>query len=193
MEILNRTREARRQAEDAARRARRAAAGEPRGPGWLGAIILAGLAGIGGAIAAFLTDPQRGRARRAQLLDQGAATMRRLGRRTERVARYAGATASGAMQAVQHATGPGGTGATDDVTLAARAETELFRDPDIPKGSINLNAERGVLVLRGEVPTEELRDRLGREAETIDGVWAVQNLLKVQDSEVASTSTRRRR
>jgi osmotically-inducible protein OsmY len=191
MDIRNRTREARRQAEDAARRARRAAAGEPRGPGWLGAVLLAGVAGVGGAIVAFLTDPQRGRARRARLMDQGAATIRRLGRRTERVARYAGATASGAMQAVQHATGPGGTGATDDVTLAARAETELFRDPDIPKGSINVNAERGVLVLRGEVPSEELRDRLGRQAEGVDGVWAVQNLLNVTGEEVVTTRRRR--
>ena len=191
MEILKRTREARRQAEDAARRARRAAAGEPRGPSWFGAVVFAALAGIGGAVAAFLTDPQRGRARRARLINQGAATIRRIGHRTERAARYAGATASGAMQAAQHATGPGGTGATDDVTLAARAETELFRDPSVPKGSINLNAERGVLVLRGEVPSEELRDRLGKEAEGIDGVWAVQNLLKVEGERVATTRRRR--
>jgi osmotically-inducible protein OsmY len=190
MNIRDRTNDARRRAAEAADRARRRAAGEPRGPGWLGAVLLAGLAGIGGAIVAFLSDPARGRARRARLMDQGAAMVRRTGRHAERAARYAGATATGAMAAVSNATGPGGTGATDDVTLAARAETELFRDPSVPKGSININAERGTLVLRGQVPSEELRDRLGREAEQIDGVWSVQNLLRVEGEEVGAASGR---
>jgi osmotically-inducible protein OsmY len=190
MNIRDRTNDARRRAAEAADRARRRAAGEPRGPGWLGAVLLAGLAGIGGAIVAFLTDPARGRARRARLMDQGAAMVRRTGRHAERAARYAGATATGAMAAVSNATGPGGTGATDDVTLAARAETELFRDPSVPKGSININAERGTLVLRGQVPSEELRERLGREAEQIDGVWSVQNLLRVEGEEVGAASGR---
>jgi hypothetical protein len=186
MGIADRTKEARRQAEDAARRARRAAAGEPRGPGWTGATLLAALAGIGGAVVAFLMDPQRGRTRRARLIDQGAATLRRTGRRAEHAVRAAGASASGAMQAIQHATGAGGTGATDDVTLAARAATELFRDPSVPKGSINVNAERGVIVLRGEVKTAAQRDKLGRRAEKIDGAWSVQNLLRVEGEEIAA-------
>ena len=53
------------------------------------------------------------------------------------------------------AAGEPSTGALDDVTLVDRARTELFRDQSVPKGSINLNAERGTLVLRGEVPTVE--------------------------------------
>jgi osmotically-inducible protein OsmY len=188
MGLRERTNDARREAARTARRARAAAAGEPRGPGWMGTLVLAGLASIGGAIVAFLTDPTRGRARRAQLLDQGAAMVRRTGRRAERVVRTAGATATGAMAAISNARGPNGTGAIDDVTLAARAETELFRDPSIPKGSININAERGTLVLRGEVPSEELRDRLGDEAERINGVWSVHNLLRVEGEEVGEES-----
>jgi osmotically-inducible protein OsmY len=185
MSIKDRTNDARREAGRAARRARAAAAGERRGPGWFGAVVLAGLASVGGAIVAFLTDPTRGRARRARLLDQSAAALRRTGRRAERAVRGAGASASGAMAAISHARGPSGTGAIDDVTLSARAETELFRDPSVPKGSINVNAERGTLVLRGEVPTAELRDRLGAEAERINGVWSVQNLLRVEGEQVA--------
>ncbi|MGH2417538.1 MAG: BON domain-containing protein [Candidatus Limnocylindria bacterium] len=153
----------------------------------MGTILLAGLAGVGGAIIAFLTDPARGRSRRARLLDQGGAMIRRSGRHAERALRGAGATASGAMAAVSH-TQPSGTGAIDDVTLAARAETELFRDPSVPKGSININAERGILVLRGEVPNAELRDRLASEAERIDGVWSVHNLLRVEGEEVGAAS-----
>jgi len=154
----------------------------------MGTLLLAGLASIGGAIVAFMTDPTRGRARRAQLLDRGAAAVRRTGRRAERVVRSARATASGAVAAISNARGANGTGAIDDVTLAARAETELFRDPSIPKGSININAERGTLVLRGEVPTPELRDRLGDEAERINGVWSVHNLLRVEGEEVGQES-----
>jgi osmotically-inducible protein OsmY len=68
-------------------------------------------------------------------------------------------------------------GPIDDVTLRDRAESQLFRDPEIPKGSINISAERGILVLRGEVPDAAMRERLGREAEGVEGVWSVHNLL----------------
>jgi osmotically-inducible protein OsmY len=193
MSIRNRTDDARRRAENVAqraRRARRAAAGKPGGPTWIGAIALAGVAGIGGAIVAFLTDPARGRSRRARLLDQGAASIRHTARRTSRAMRSAGAAASGTIAGLSHALGPGGTGAIDDVTLAARAESELFRDPSVPKGSININAERGTLVLRGEVPNARLRDRLGRKAERVEGVWSVQNLLQVAGKEVGAASGR---
>jgi osmotically-inducible protein OsmY len=157
-------------------------AGTPRGPGWLGAAALAVAGAAIGAVTAFLADPKRGRARRARLADQGGAIVRRIGRRTERAIRTAGAQAQGAMAAVAAAREPS-TGALDDVTLRDRAQTELFRDQSVPKGSINLNAERGTLVLRGEVPTVEMRDRLGREAEQVDGVWSVRNLLTVAGEE----------
>jgi osmotically-inducible protein OsmY len=188
MPIRDRTNDALSEAKRVARRARSAAAGEPSGPGWRGAVTLAGLAGIGGAIVAFLLDPTRGRSRRVRLVDQGGAMIRRTGRRAERAMRGIGATASGAVTAMQHARGPSGTGAIDDVTLRARAETELFRDPAVPKGTINVNAERGILVLRGEVPSAELRDRLATEAERIDGVWSVHNLLRVEGEEVGAAS-----
>jgi hypothetical protein len=182
MGISNRTTDARRRAGQSVRRGREAVAGTPRGPGWLGAAGLAAAGAAIGAIAAFLADPARGRARRARLADQGGAIVRRLGRQTERAIRTAGAQAQGAMAAVA-AAGEPSTGALDDVTLVDRAQTELFRDPSVPKGSINLNVERGVLVLRGEVPTAAMRDRLGRKAERVDGVWSVRNLLTVPGEE----------
>ncbi len=36
----------------------------------------------------------------------------------------------------------------DDATLAQKVMTELFRDPHVPKGAINVNAENGVVLLR---------------------------------------------
>jgi osmotically-inducible protein OsmY len=47
----------------------------------------------------------------------------------------------------------------------------------VPKGAINLNVERGILVLRGEVPDDGMRRRLAEEAAGIEGVWSVHNLL----------------
>ncbi len=47
----------------------------------------------------------------------------------------------------------------DDVTLARKVESEIFRDADVPKGQINVNAENGVIVLRGEVEEPESDSR----------------------------------
>jgi osmotically-inducible protein OsmY len=66
---------------------------------------------------------------------------------------------------------------TDDGTLKARVESTLFRDPEVPKGDININVEHGVVVLRGEVRRpEQIRD-LESAVEEIPGVLAVENLL----------------
>jgi osmotically-inducible protein OsmY len=171
MDIQQRTRDVR----EASERARARIAGEPHGPGWLGALVIGIVAGITGAAVAYLADPQRGRARRAQLADQGAATVRHAAREAERAVRVVASTAEGKIEALTN----GGTrvAATDDVTLRDRAESILFRDPKVPKGSINISAERGIIVLRGEVPDTRMRNKLGREAEKVEGVWGVNNLL----------------
>lgn len=177
-------------AREASGRARRAIAGQPSGPGWLGAVMLALAGAAAGALVAFLTDPARGRARRARLVDQSAAGMRRAGQGVERAMRAAASTAEGKIEAMTE--GGSRVAPTDDVTLRDRAETELFRDPSIPKGNININVERGVLVLRGEVPDDGTRQRLGREAERIEGVWSVRNLLHLPGEpaeEMAATTT----
>ena len=150
-------------------------AGEPSGPGWLGALGIGIVAGATGAAIAYLTDPQRGKARRAQLADQGAAAVRNASREAERALRVVTSTAEGKIEALTQ--GGSRVAATDDVTLRDRAESILFRDPKVPKGSINISAERGTLVLRGEVPDARMRNKLGREAEKIEGVWGVHNLL----------------
>lgn len=35
--------------------------------------------------------------------------------------------------------------------LAAKVETELFGNPRIPKGALNVNVEDGVVIVRGQV------------------------------------------
>ena len=128
-----------------------------------------------GAAAAFLADPARGRARRARLLDQGAATVRHALRAAERGMRSVRSTAEGKLQAM--AGGGERVAPIDDITIRDRAESQLFRDPNVPKGTINVNVERGILVLRGEVPDDGMRRRLAEEAAGVEGVWSVRNLL----------------
>jgi osmotically-inducible protein OsmY len=123
-------------------------------------------------------------------MDQGVATVRRAGREAERAFRAAGSRAEGKLEAMAE----GGTrvGPIDDVTLRDRAETVLFRDASVPKGAININVEKGVLVLRGEVPDASMRSKLEREAQKIDGVWSVRNQLHLPgepaEELIASTS-----
>jgi hypothetical protein len=156
---------------------------------WRGAIMALTGATVGAATA-FLADPARGRARRARLLDQGAATVRRAGRSIQRGLRIVGSTAEGKLEAMTE--GGDRVGPLDDVTIRDRAETELFRNPKVPKGSINVNVERGILVLRGEVPDDAMRRHLAEKAAAIEGVWSVRNLLHlpgepVEEEMAAST------
>jgi osmotically-inducible protein OsmY len=64
----------------------------------------------------------------------------------------------------------------NDPALARKVESEVFRGEEIPKGSISVNAEYGVVYLRGEVPSRELMDELTTRARAVDGVRAVENL-----------------
>jgi hypothetical protein len=65
----------------------------------------------------------------------------------------------------------------DDNTIAHKVETELFRDPTVPKGHVDVNVAGGVLYLRGEVKTPEDIKRLERQAKAIPEVKRVENLL----------------
>ena len=64
----------------------------------------------------------------------------------------------------------------NDPALVQKVESEVFRDDAIPKGSISVNAEYGVVYVRGEVPTREVLDQLTERARGVDGVRAVENL-----------------
>lgn len=63
-----------------------------------------------------------------------------------------------------------------DVGLARKVESEIFRPADAPKGQVAVNAENGVVFLRGAVDREWI-ERLGHDAEQVGGVKAVRNLL----------------
>ncbi|HST38112.1 MAG TPA: BON domain-containing protein [Conexibacter sp.] len=65
----------------------------------------------------------------------------------------------------------------DDVTLARKVESEIFRPADAPKGDVDVNAHDGVVELRGVVADSARIDALVSAAEHVDGVARVENLL----------------
>ena len=142
MNITDRTRDVRRSAEATGRKTRRALRREPRGAGWVGTTLIAAITAAAGAVATFLLDPARGRARRARLIDQGGAAIRRAVHNAGQVVHTARSTAAGHLAAATHPERQTDE-LLDDVTLTSKVETKLFRDQSVPKGSININVERG--------------------------------------------------
>jgi osmotically-inducible protein OsmY len=126
-----------------------------------------------GAALSYFFDPENGRRRRKVTADRLAALMRRHGKRAIKgTAAKANALSKQATHLkVEPKPQP------DDVTLARKVETEIFREPDVPKGKINVNAEKGKIVLRGEVDSAELIDDLVTKARKVQGVEEVESLL----------------
>jgi osmotically-inducible protein OsmY len=138
----------------------------------------------GGAVGAALTallDPVRGKARRARIRDQGAAFLRRRGRTVGRLGRKVGSDLQGFRD--RQAYGRSGEYvAPNDETLQQKVESEVLGRADVPKGSIVLNAEDGVIVLRGELDTQDQIDHVESLVRKVDGVLDVENLLHIKGS-----------
>lgn len=134
------------------------------------------LSAAAGAALAYFLDPQNGKRRRKTTLDRTAGLFRRGRRRAERAARSVGSEAYGLKQKATHRREEEKP-QPDDATLAHKVESEIFRDAEVPKGQINVNAEGGVVYLRGEVERPELIDDLEQAARNVQGVRDVANLL----------------
>ena len=136
------------------------------------------LLGVAAAVGAatYFFDANSGARRRAMLRDRTLAFFRRGARKGEQAGRAVAAEAYGVTQKVQHLKEED-KGPIDDVTLARKVETEIFRDEDVPKGQINVNAEHGVVYLRGEVRSPDMIRDLEEQARKVQGVSEVRNLL----------------
>jgi hypothetical protein len=65
----------------------------------------------------------------------------------------------------------------DDVTLARKVETEIFRPQGAPKGKVDVNAVEGVVWLRGEVKNNAQQTEIEAKVRAIPEVRGVENLL----------------
>jgi hypothetical protein len=111
------------------------------------------------------------------VIDRVGGLARRSGGRVERLGRRTASDAVGLAQRVRHWNAPPKD--LDDVTLARKVETELFRPADAPKGSVNIDVVDGVVTLRGEVKSQTQVQALERSARAIPEVRGVENLLKL--------------
>jgi osmotically-inducible protein OsmY len=117
---------------------------------------LLGLVGLGAALTYFF-NPLEGQQRRARV--------------------------AGRIKALLARAEEGPKPQPDDVTLAHMVESELFRDEQVPKGQINVNAENGKIYLRGEVDEQEMIRDLEDRARSVHGVEDVENLLHLPGAE----------
>jgi gas vesicle protein len=136
-------------------------------------------AGVVGAAVAFFLDPISGKRRRHVARDKLGSWVRGGRDRIARRGRYLRGRAVGAVEETRRV---GGTQipATDE-TLAHKVESEALGYAGIASGRVNVNAERGVVILRGQVDRAEDVRRLEKLVREVDGVRDVENLLHTPD------------
>jgi osmotically-inducible protein OsmY len=136
------------------------------------------LAGAVGAALAYFFDPDNGRKRRKVAVDKAGRYLRQAGQQ----AQGASGQARGLKEKATHLKEQEKP-QPDDVTLARKVETQIFRGDEVPKGKINVNVEDGVVYLRGELEQHDLIEDLEAQARKVQGVLEVENLLHVPGEE----------
>jgi osmotically-inducible protein OsmY len=134
--------------------------------------LLAGAAA--GAAATHFLD----RRRRNELRDQAVSTVKAGASQAASAASQAADKAKGAVATAKPSV-PGSHRIedVDDVTLARKVETEIFRDAEAPKGDVSVDVQAGVVYLRGTIADDTWIERLADGAKKVDGVKGVKNLL----------------
>lgn len=140
-----------------------------------------GLIGLGAVLTYFFGRPE-GRRRRSMAQSRIGGMFRRNMKRGEPLGQRASSEARSFAE-------DSPKGQPDDVTLARKVESEIFSDEGVPKGQINVNAENGKIVLRGEVGQQEMIRDLEKQARSIQGVSDVENLLHLPGAEAPMHGT----
>jgi osmotically-inducible protein OsmY len=131
-----------------------------------------------GAAAAWFLDPNDGTRRRNVVRDKTMKYARRGKDEAARKATYAGTAVKGKATAAAPGTGrEPAEERLNDPALKAKVESEIFRDPDVPKGQVSVSVEEGIVSLRGEVEDPATIEALRDAAAKVDGVRGVESLL----------------
>jgi hypothetical protein len=148
----------------------------PRRGGPRPSSVIAGA--VAGAAAVYFFDPQRGPARRAQFVEWSGARLRRGWHAVNQMGLQTRSSAAALPQRMVSLRS--GSGPVDDLTLRDRVESEVFRDPDLPKGQINFDVESAVVTIRGQVENAFQIASIEKAVLKVRGVTGVENLLHVQ-------------
>ena len=149
--------------------------------------LVGGAGAVVGGLLAFFFDKDLGRRRRHVAADRTAAFFRRRTRAAARAGRAVSATSYGLAQKAKHLREEPKP-QPNDATLARKVETEIFRPADAPKGTIDVNAENGVVFLRGEADSPQMIDDLIDRARKVEGVREVESLLRLRETPASSES-----
>lgn len=68
----------------------------------------------------------------------------------------------------------------DDMAITAAISAELLKDAEIKLFKINVDTKDGAVVLKGNVPTDAVRERAAAMAKTFNGVQSVDNQLVIK-------------
>jgi hypothetical protein len=143
-------------------------------------LAIAGAAACGmasGVLLEYFLDPKAGRRRRHTARDRLIAYLRRGERRAAMRARRAESHALGIARRTLNAARPHHRELLDDVSLTRKVESELYRRVQVPKGHISINAEEGLVFLRGVMDRQQDIERIEVATRQIAGVREVQNLI----------------
>jgi gas vesicle protein len=133
---------------------------------------------LAGVAVAYLFDPERGKARRAQFAQWTTARIRDGSRSIAQLTRYSTNTA-GALPKRMVSLSSAQRPTPDDLTLKDRIESEVFRDPELPKGDINFDVNSGIVTIRGAVDNAFRIATIEKAVFKVPGVSGVENLLHV--------------
>lgn len=133
-------------------------------------------AGATGAALAYFLDRENGTRRRHEARDRLGSAWRRGSARLDRYSRFAVGHAKGELREAARFEAEN-VPPPNDAALADKVASIIFRDPAVDKGKINVNAEEGIVVLRGEAAHPEQIRALVEQARAIPGVRDVENLL----------------
>ena len=138
-----------------------------------------------GALGMFFLDPRAGNRRRAMLGDKlTSLTHSATGFLTGTVPQSAGMVAGkakGVQQTVTGMTGGQSHASDDDKTVTDRVMSEVFRDPNLPKGEVNVNTVDHIVYLRGHIEDPSKVSELEERTRKVPGVTDVINLINRPD------------
>lgn len=131
-----------------------------------------------GAAAAWFLDPNDGARRRNVARDKTTKYARQGKDQAAQKASYATSTIKGKASGAAPATSrEPAEERLNDAALKAKVESEIFRDPDAPKGQVAVSVEEGKVTLRGEVDDPAKIEELREAAAKVDGVRGVESTL----------------